>query len=460
MLLPACVDAYAGNPDWKVFATSAATAFTIGVLIYLSTRPESLTFSFRESVLFVNIAWLAVALLSALPFYFSDLHPTFTDAWFESVSGLTTTGSTVLSHLDTAPPGLLLWRSLLQWIGGIGIVVLGIWLLPAIRVGGQQLFAIESSDQSEKPFSRIERYAANLLILYVILTISCAVLYVYFGMTVFDGINHALTTVSTGGFSTSDLSIGKYSSDPILWVAVLFMILSGLPFIYLLRLCLRQNTELDPQIKYFLTIGIGLIVAILVYRKLTGDPVTVHTITAVIFNVFSVLTTTGYASEDYTLWGGFAVCLFFAATFLGGCTGSTSGGLKMFRIVMARQALREAVARSLRPHQIINIRYGSRKVSDEIVASSLGFIFVFFATFAVFSVALSFTGLDAQSSLSASATAIANVGPGIGDMIGPAVNFSGLPIIDKWLLSVEMIVGRLELLSTYVLLLPGFWKPW
>jgi len=460
MLLPALVDAYHGNPDWRVFVATAAGTFTLGGLIFLSLRREPFTYSFREAVLFVNIAWVAVSATAALPLYFSELGLSFVDAWFEAVSGLTTTGATVLTKLDTAPPGLLLWRSLLQWIGGIGIVVAGIWLLPALRVGGQQLFALESSDQTEKPFSRIERYAAALLVLYLVITVACTLLYVLCGMSLFEAVNHAMTTVATGGYSTSDSSIGKFESNAVLWVATVFMVLSSLPFIFLLRLFVQRNTAIDPQIRYFLLIAASVMLVILVYRKLEGETIDFHAVTQVVFNTVSVITTTGYASEDYTQWGDFAFGLIFFLTFLGGCTGSTAGGLKVFRLVVIRQTLKQVSARLVRPNQIVSVRYGAQNLSDEVAASALGFVFVYFATFALFAVALSFTELDALTAISASATAISNVGPGVGEIIGPSGNFSTLPDLAKWLLSIEMILGRLELMSTFVMLLPVFWRPW
>jgi trk system potassium uptake protein TrkH len=457
MLLPAIVDFVAGNPDWQAFLASSLFVLFFSSLFFISGNRPDQRVSRRSVFAFVSVIWLLFSLAAALPFYFSGLNVSFVDAFFESVSGLTTTGSTVLTGLDGMPPGILLWRSLTQWIGGLGIIVLGITILPFMRSGGQQLFSLESSDTSDKPFPRAAQYTERIGLIYLLVTIACATAYMIFGMTPFEAINHAMTTVSTGGYSTSDSSMGHFGTIPMLAASTVFMFIGGLPFLFLIRLSIGAF-ERDIQINYYVATILFATILILGCRVLNGASPDLGDLVVVMFNVVSVVTTTGYASEDYLLWGSAAVMIFFIITFVGACAGSTAGGIKQFRFVILHRAVSEYLGSAFRPHRVISKKYGTRRIDDQISSSVLVFSFLYAMTFLFCACVFSMFGLDLETAASASATALANVGPGIGNMIGPAGNFATLPDTVKWILSAEMLIGRLEIMCVYALLLPAFWR--
>lgn len=457
MLIPAAADLMADNPDWIVFLVSALMIACIGALTTAALAGREFKYRPRETLLFVNAAWLTFTIAGAIPLYGSGLHISFTDAFFEAASGLTTTGSTILTGLDYMPPGILLWRSLMQWIGGIGIVVIGIWLLPSLRVGGSQLFAVESSEKATKPYGRIEPFLARLLLLYGSLTAACTLLYMLCGMTAFQAINHAMTTVSTGGYSTSDLSFGQFNGIAVYWVSIIFMIASSVPFLVLIRLAEGKPVEDTWQIFFLLTIVAIASFAIFLVERLEQGNAPFRLFTQAVFHVVSVVTTTGYASTDYLQWGAFIVAVFFVLTFLGGCSGSTAGGFKMFRIAVLLSYIRTLLNRMVLPHRVVNTHYSGRPVNSSVIEGVLVFGILYAGTFALFAAIYSMFGLDLETALSASITALANVGPGVGDIIGPAGNFQSLPDGAKWLLSFQMILGRLEIIAGLILLSPDFW---
>lgn len=460
MLIPAGADLMSRNPDWVVFSVSALIVGCVGGVATAAFLRAKTRFNTRETLVFVNAAWITFGIAGALPLWLSGLDISFADAFFEAISGLTTTGATVLTGLDRMPPGILLWRSLLQWIGGIGIVVLGVWLLPGLRVGGSQLFAIESSETNSKPYGRFEPFLIRLLILYASLTIASTLLYYLAGMTFFQAVNHSMTTVSTGGFSTSDSSMGQFDSLTIYWISSVFMILSGLPFLFLIKLVEGRDLHdlRDPgQVLFFLALIAGFSIAAFVALHLHDASAPFRQLTLSVFHVISIITTTGYAAGDYLRWGNLAVALFFMLTFLGGCSGSTSGGFKAFRVLLLLNFIRALLKGMLRPHRVVEARYDGRPVSPVIVEGVLVFALLYTGTFAAFALGYAGFGLDLQTSLSASITALANVGPGVGDIIGPSGTFQSLPESVKVLLSVEMILGRLEILSGVILLTPDFW---
>lgn len=458
MIPPAIADLIEGNPDWIVFATSATILVCVGALISAALDRQEFKFRPRETFIFVNAAWLAFSAAGAIPLYASGIGLTMAEAFFEAASGLTTTGSTVITGLDNMPPGILLWRSLLQWIGGIGIVVIGIWLLPGLRVGGSQLFAIESSEKTSKPYGRIEPFILRLLSLYLLLTVFCGLLYYLAGMSAFNALTHALTTVSTGGFSTSDSSIAQFNSMAILWIAIVFMTLSSLPFLYLIKLAERRESPHPQQVRFFLLLilVVSFVVFVGVRDRVDTEPFTLFT--HAMFNVVSVVTTTGYASTDYLLWGNFAIVLFFLLTFVGGCSGSTAGGFKIFRIQILLSSIRALLKRAVHPHRIIEPRFSGAPVTPSVMEGVFVFSILYAGTFGVFAVIYAMIGLDLETAISASITAQANVGPGIGPLIGPAGTFSQLPDSAKWLLGFQMILGRLELIGGLLVFSPDFWR--
>ncbi|MGF1631244.1 MAG: TrkH family potassium uptake protein [Kiloniellaceae bacterium] len=461
MIAPAVADGLAGSPDWITFAVSAACAALLGGSCIFSSAGRPIRLSLRQGFLLTSLSWFSLSAVGALPFVVSDLHLSYTDAFFEAVSGLTTTGSTVLVGLDTMPPGILLWRAMLQWLGGIGIIVMAIAMLPFLRVGGMQLFRMESSDRSEKALPRAAQLAAATSVAYAVLTVACVVAYFAAGMSGFEAVVHAMTTVSTGGFSTSDSSMGHFQSPTIHWIATLFMALGALPFVIYIQAVQGKHRPIlaNSQIRRFLQ---GLAIAILVMTVwvwAAGEPLA-DALRLAAFNVVSVVTTTGYATADYGLWGTFPVLMFFFLTFLGGCTGSTSGGIKTLRFELAFILIRNQIQRLYLPHAVLGMSYKGQALSSEVVRSAMIFIFIFVLGVAVLGISLGAVGLDFVTAFSGAATALANVGPGLGDVIGPAGNFSSLPDSAKWLLSIGMLVGRLEFLTVLVVLSPMFWRDW
>ncbi|MEZ5871587.1 MAG: TrkH family potassium uptake protein [Nitratireductor sp.] len=458
MALPALVDLAQGNRDWQVFLVSAFVAGGAGLFLHLGFRDRHSGWNRRDGFLFVSMSWLVMCSAGALPFYFAEVQMSPVDAFFESVSGLTTTGSTVMSQLDRLPPGILLWRSLLQWIGGVGIVVLSVFLFPFLKLGGQSLFAMESSDTAEKSFSRFEEYAVRILWLYVGLTLACILTYNALGMSFFDAANHAMATLSTGGYGTSDLSFAKFNSVPILWAGTAFMLLGGMPFMFMLFMFSPKRRFFDIQIAYYFGIVALSVFFLLIVLQVNGTPVDPTLFASVTFTVVSILTTTGFVFQDFGIWPTAALFLVGLLIFLGACSGSTAGGLKMFRIVVFVAVCRSAIARLLSPSSVRSMKYGDHAIDEDVVVAVFSFTLLYFATFLIGGVILTLTGNDLITAFSGSATALANVGPGLGTKIGPAFNFAGMSDIDKVVLSIEMLLGRLEIMSVVVMFAPGFWR--
>lgn len=460
MALPALVDLAVGNPDWQVFtAAGLFTLFTGGILV-LTTRSESRKLSVRQAFLLTTLAWIAMPAFAALPFRFSELHMSYTDAFFEAMSGLTTTGSTVIVGLDGAPPGILMWRSLLQWLGGIGILVMAISILPMLQIGGMQLFRMEFAERIEKALPRAAQIAGSIALIYLGLTLACAVLYWVFGMGPFDAVNHAMTTVATGGFSTRDGSIGYFESSAIDATATLFMVLGSLPFLLYLSVIRGDLLALarDSQVKWFLGILIGAVAMLIVFLWHGQGWALNEALRHVSFNATSIMTGTGYATTSFDLWGAFALPVFFFLMFIGGCAGSTTCGIKVFRVQVLYETARTQLKSLLQPHGVFIGYYNGRPIPPGVSDSVLSFFFLFVACFAAIAMGLAAMGLDFLTATSGAATAIANVGPGLGPIIGPAGNFAALPDAAKWLLAFGMLLGRLELFTILVLLAPSFWR--
>ncbi len=460
MLLPAVVDISVGNPDWRVFlAASVATLFA-GVSLALTNWGLALSLSVQQAFLLTTLAWLLASAFGALPFVFSGVELDYTDAFFEAMSGLTTTGATVLTGLDTAPSGILLWRALLQWLGGIGIIVMAIAILPMLQVGGMQLFRLESSDTSEKILPRVKQIAGLIALVYVIISALCAIGYGIAGMNSFQAVAHAMTTIATGGFSTSDDSIAFFESALVDYTAVIFMILGSLPFVLYLDLLRLKPQPLfrDSQVRWFLTIMFALVAGMTFYQWLVSSNEGWLAFRLAAFNVVSIMTGTGYVTTDYGAWGTFATVAFLCIMFVGGCAGSTSCGMKIFRFQVIYATLRTHIKRMTRPHGVFSAKYNGRPITEDITSSVMNFFFLFFVCFTVLAVILSIIGLDPLTALSAAASAIANVGPGLGDTIGPKGTYTLLPDSAKWLLCLGMLLGRLELLTVLVLFVPSFWR--
>lgn len=460
MLLPACVDLYYGHDDWKVFVFSAFFTGGLSAAVALATQSRPPVASPRFGFLLVNLLWLTMAAAGVVPFMMSSLDMSLSDAVYESVSGITTTGGTVINGLDHAPPGILMWRSLLQWMGGLGVIALGLFLLPFLNIGGITYFRIESNDISDRPFERLATFTVTLLGIYAALTLACALAYAAGGMGSFDAVNHAMTTISTAGLSTHDSSFGMYNDNPvILWTAVVFMFIGALPSSILILFAVRGRTDalFDPQIKVFAGYTLLFVLAVAVYLRLTtGVPFT-YAITHSAFNLVSIITTTGFASMDYSQWGPFAVACAFVATFLGGCSGSTAGGIKAYRFLILYELMVNGLKRLIYPNMVLPVRYGDRPVDNTMQRAVVLFISAFMILWLIATIALAATGMDLMSSMSGALGAITNVGPGLGESIGPAGNYSAVPDAAKWILSLVMLLGRLEILAVLVIFTPGFW---
>ena len=460
MVLPAVVDAVAGNPDWAVFATSAAVTLFVGVSLIISNRGGVFDVELREAFLLTPLAWLVAAAAGALPMVFSGLGLNFTDAYFEAMSGITTTGSTVITGLDSAPPGILLWRALLQMLGGIGFMVLAIAVLPFLRVGGMQLFRMEFSDKSEKAMPRAAQVASSITIIYLSLIAIDATLLWFAGMTGFEAVCHAMTTLATGGFSTSDQSIGHFHSAPIEVITTVFMLLGGMPFILYLGLIQGRPGRLarDSQVRGFLGLYAAAVAALVLWQWTGGGEPFGKAFREGTFNIASIMTTTGFATANYQIWGAFASFIILCLTVVGGCTGATAGGIKIYRLETLYLTLKAQIRRIIQPHGLFEPYYAGKPLPEAVVNSVLGFFFLFTLTFVVLALGLGAMGLDFLTTVSGVATAMGNVGPGLGAVIGPEGNFASLPDGAKWLLALGMLLGRLELYTVIVLLVPAFWR--
>ena len=460
MAVPAVVDLLAGNRDWEVFALSAGLTLFVGVSLALATRTGGARLNVRQAFVMTTLAWLALTTFAALPFAFSDLGLSFTDAFFEAMSGITTTGSTVITGLDTAPPGILMWRALLQWLGGIGIIVMAIAVMPMLRVGGMQLFRMESSDQSDKAMPRAAQIATAITAIYVVLTVICAGAFWIAGMTGFEAFAHAMTTIATGGFSTSDASIGHFRSAAIDAIATTGMIVGGLPFILYLRTVQGHAGALfgDSQVRMFLAVTLAAVGLATGFLWLDNGLDFGSALRYGSFNVVSIITGTGYATTDFQAWGAFAMPLFFFIMFIGGCAGSTTCGIKVFRFQVLYAAALTQVRHLVQPNGVFIPYYNGRPIQDDVIVSVLSFFFVFGVCFALLALGLGMLGLDYVTAVSSAATAIANVGPALGPIVGPAGTFQPLPDAAKWLLSAGMLLGRLELFTVIVLFTRTFWR--
>jgi trk system potassium uptake protein TrkH len=459
MLLPMVAMLWYGHhEDIGAFLWSSLITFVVGLALTLPGRPQNAHLRPRDMYLLTTSSWLVVGLFAALPLVLIR-NLSYTDAFFESMSGITTTGATVLSDLDASSPGLLLWRSLLQWLGGIGFIAMAVAILPLLRVGGMRLFQTESSDWSEKVMPRSHMVAKYFVAIYVLFTLLGTLAFHLTGMGWFDAVNHAMTSVSTAGFSTSDASLATFPKATH-WVAVVLMVLGSLPFVLYVSTVRGNYRALirDQQVRGFLLVLAGVSLPFSLWLWLNSDYAFIDALRIATVNVVSIVSTTGYALGDYTQWGGFAVMVFFYLTFIGGCSGSTSGGLKIFRFQVAYSLLKANLQQLVHPRAVIKQQYNGHNLDEEIVRSILTFSFFFTITIGFIALGLALLGLDPLTALTGAATAVCNVGPGLGPIIGPAGNFSTLPDMAKWLLAIGMLLGRLEIITVLVLMTRSFWR--
>ena len=460
MLAPYALQVILKEGGHSFISASFVTIF-IGVLFVLANLEKEFKLNLRQTFLFSSLAWFMVAIFGSLPFLLSSQDFSLSEAFFESMSGITTTGATIISDLDSSPKSILLWRAIMQWLGGIGIVVMAITILPLLKVGGMQLFKMEGPDSTEKILPRTIEVAAIIISTYVILTFLCGFFYWIFGMSIFDSVSHSMTTIATGGFSTHNESIGFFKNPNIEIVASIFIILGSIPFISYLKF-VQGNKKVffqDVQIKgliYLLVISIIIMFLYLLfinYESSFFDKVRISS-----FNVISILSGTGYVTDDFGLWGKFSLVFFLLLMFIGGCAGSTACGIKIFRLQMLLIFLKNQIKRLISPNSVIITKYNNQKISDNFINSVIIFIFTFLFIFFIIAMLLSISGLDFITSISGAASSISNVGPGLGDIIGPTGNYKDIPDISKWILSFGMLLGRLELFAVLVLFFPSFWR--
>ena len=460
MLAPYSMQILYKENSHSFISSSFVTIFT-GILCVLANLEKDFKLNLRQTFLFSTLAWVMVAIFGSLPFLLSSQSFSFSDAFFESMSGITTTGATIISDLDNSPKSILLWRAIMQWLGGIGIVVMAITILPLLKVGGMQLFKMEGPDTTEKILPRTIEVAAIIISTYIILTLFCGFFYWIFGMTIFDSICHAMTTIATGGFSTHNDSIGFFKNSNIEIVASIFIILGSIPFISYLKFS-QGNRKIffqDVQIKgliYLLVISITIMFLYLLfinYESNVFDKIRISS-----FNVISILSGTGYVTDDFGLWGKFSLIFFLFLMFIGGCAGSTACGIKIFRLQMLLIFLKNQVKKLVYPNSVIITKYNNHKISDDFIRSVIIFIFSFLFIFLIIAMLLSISGLDFVTSISGAASSISNVGPGLGEIIGPDGNYKNLPDLSKWILATGMLLGRLELFAVLVLFFPSFWR--
>ena len=457
MLIPIIAQFFYAEIDSSFFGASIITII-FGTLFFLSNLDHDKKLNLHQAFLLTSLSWLSIAIFGSLPFVFSSIYFSFTNAFFESMSGITTTGSTIIPNLESMPKGILLWRALLQWLGGIGIIVMAITLMPIMNVGGMQLFKVSNNDSSEKILPKSKEIATKLIFIYLSLTIMCSLSYKILGMNIFDSLTHSMTTIATGGFSNYNESIGFFNSFSIEISAMIFIILGSLPFIAYIKFLSGDKKIFfsDTQIKTFLKIIIISIAILSLY--LTIDNSTQLNLRSIFFNVISILTGTGYVNAQFDNWGGFPLILFLGLMFIGGCAGSTTCGIKIFRIQILYSFVSNQLKKIIYPRGVFILKYNKNPVDNKFIASVISFIYLYLVIFFVIAALLSLTGLDFLTSISGAATSISNVGPGLGSIIGPNGNFSSLPDSSKWILSLGMILGRLELFAILVLFLPSFWR--
>ncbi len=444
----------------STFIISGIVTIIFGILFFLSNIDHLKLINTQQAFLLTALSWLSIATFGSLPFFFSELNLSITDSFFESMSGITTTGATILNNIESSPKGILIWRSMLQWLGGIGVILMAITLMPIMNIGGMQLLKISAYDTSEKILPRSKEISKKLITVYISLTLLCAFFYKIFGMNTFDSLTHSMTTIATGGFSNYDQSIGYFNNAYIEIVSILFILLGSIPFILYIKFISDDKKIIfkDEQVKLFFKLTLFSILVLFFYLIIFNKNIFEIHLRSVIFNVISILTGTGYVTKEFDQWGNFPLIFFLILMFIGGCAGSTTCGIKIFRVHILYYFIRNQLTKIIFPRAIINLKYNNSKVEDKLIASIVSFIYLYILIFFLLASMLTLTGLDFITSVSGAASSLSNVGPGLGSEIGPNSNYSGLPDQSKWLLSVGMILGRLEIFAILIIFLPSFWR--
>ena len=460
LFIPLITELIYQTESWQSYAVPILLYLIVGGALVITNRNLDLKISTKDAFIITALSWILFTLLCSVPFIYSEINLSVVDAIFESMSGVTTTGATILNNLDQAPKGILIWRAVLQWLGGIGIIVIALVILPYLRIGGMQLFHLEGDDPYDKFLPKISSVVSKIFIMYCALTIILFFLYYLNGMSLFDSIVHSFTTISTGGFSTHNNSFAYFNNITILNIAIIFMILGSFPFLVLAQSSISNITLIikDNQIRLFLIILIFAITLIYFFAKDYVEGDIFFKISTVSFNTISIISGTGYVSDNFENWGNYASVLFLILMFIGGCAGSTTGGLKIFRFQILFKYVSLHFKKMLKPHIVLAAQFNGKTVPDSTYESVMTFFFLYIFTFAISALMLSFSGMDFLTCVSASASAISNVGPGLGEIIGPEGNYSTLTDYSKIILLATMFLGRLEMLTIFILFIPSFWK--
>ena len=459
LFIPLITELIYQTESWQSYAVPILLYLIVGGSLVITNRNVELKISIKEAFIITVLSWILLSILCAIPFIYTQLKLSAIDAIFESMSGITTTGATILNNIDDLPKGILIWRALLQWLGGIGIVLIALVILPFLRIGGMQLFHLEGDDPYDKFLPKISSVVIKIIFVYSGLTALLVILYFANGMTFFDAIAHSFTTISTGGFSTHNDSFAYFNSHSILNIAIIFMIIGSIPFLLLAQTTLTNNALFrDHQVRVLIFILIIAIALIYYFARPYVEGTTLNQLSTISFNTISIISGTGYVSSNFEEWGNYASVLFLLLMFIGGCAGSTTGGLKVFRFQILFKYIHLHLKKMLQPHMVLSAQFNGKKVPESTYESVMTFFFIYIITFASSALLLSFSGLDFLTCISAAASAISNVGPGLGDIIGPDGNYSSLTNYSKLVLVVTMFLGRLEMLTIFVLLLPSFWK--
>jgi trk system potassium uptake protein TrkH len=460
LFIPLVTEVIYQTESWQSYAVPILLYLIVGGSLVITNRNVELKISTKEAFIITSLSWILLSVLCAVPFIYTQTNLSVVDSIFESMSGITTTGSTILHNLDELPKGILIWRALLQWLGGIGIVVIALVILPFLRIGGMQLFHLEGDDPYEKFLPKISSVVSKIIITYVVLTLILIILYFLNGMILFDAVAHSFTTISTGGFSTHDESFAYFQSNAILNIAIIFMIIGSIPFLLLAQTTINNifNVFKDHQVQLFLLILIISITMIYYFARNYVEGEIFHQLSTISFNTISIISGTGYVSDNFENWGNYASILFLFLMFIGGCAGSTTGGLKIFRFQILFKYIVLHLKKMLQPHMVISAKFNGKKVPGSTYESVMILFFIYIITFASSALLLSFSGIDFLTCISAAASAISNVGPGLGEIIGPEGNYSALTNYSKLVLTLTMFLGRLEMLTIFVLFLPSFWK--
>ena len=460
LFIPLFTEIFYQTETWQSYAVPILIYLIVGGSLVITNKNIEFKITTKEAFIITVLSWILLSILCSIPFIYTTVNLSPVDALFESVSGITTTGATVIKNLDTLPKGILIWRSLLQWLGGIGIVIIALIILPFLRIGGMQLFHLEGDDPYDKFLPKISSVVSKIISIYLILTLILVFLYFYNGMTFFDSLAHSFSTISTGGFSTHSNSFAYFNDNSILFIGIIFMILGSFPFLILAQINFKNplTSFKDQQVKIFIFILLTSIILIFFLAQEYISGTYLDRLISISFNTISIISGTGFVSENYENWGNYASVLFLILMFIGGCAGSTTGGIKVFRFQILFKYIMLHLKKMIQPHAVLANHFNNKVIQDNTYESVMSFFFIYVLTFAISALLLSFSGLDFLTCFSAAASAISNVGPGLGDIIGPEGNYSTLTNYSKIVLLTTMLLGRLEMLTILILFVPSFWK--